>query len=289
MINIVKVICGMLVTWIMHTYRKKIIKFLKGKEFAVLFVIMIIISISYKFHDEKEKQESVQSEEKSRIEIKQKNKKNNLLIENFLEKKRIEAENGNIEAIFDIVDFYPEFYLDEIPEEDLYWLKEASKKGSIKAVLLIAYHYRYLVTMNRESTDYDYNFEQYIFWCTQAAKNGHVQSQRSLALLYRGSDGGSMELFNFKKIPRDKLDIDKAIYWHTQAARNGDYRSTWDLYVIHVDGIEIKKNYQAAYEWLSLLKIQLGQRFTRKLEQELEDLKTKRYHKLRRHFYRPFY
>lgn len=285
--NIISIVIGVLLILFMNVYKRKFKAFVRRKMFLLVLLLVLVLSISYKFYDEREKTKQKHEldrlaklqEEERKIALKRQEEETKK--RNFFEKEIIAlAKKGDIEAIFELVDSYNSRYANSggwlfVPDEALHWLKEATQNGSIKAMLFLGEYYQHLAIARKKPIND--NKKQAIYWYTLAAENGHRKAQRVLAQIYKNmSSKEQYDLFKhewgFDKAietqkdieeaeQRTRIAINKAIYWYEQAAKNGDAYSTYELYLIYVDGLWSKgfpKNYKIALNWLLLLRRQMG-------------------------------
>lgn len=147
------------------------------------------------------------------------------------------AQSGHVRAQFYLGHAYTEGDINGIKADEklaLKWLTSASQKGFPLAKAFCLYK-----GIGVE-LDKDKAFEE----LERSAKDGWVESQFALALVFSGEDYP----FNFEKIDKNK---DKAKYWLTKAAENGFAEAQFQLGMNYFE----EKN-ENAVEWLRKAAVQ---------------------------------
>ncbi len=251
-----KIFLGLLIGGIISASLAGLKKSLTPFKSAVLLaVIIVILSFLYNFYAE----EKARQKELARIEeVKKQEEQRKQKIENEkkkLEKNLLAANNGDVNAMYEAGNYYMDYFNNY--NEAVNWFAKAAGHGSVKAMYRL---YRYYANQGRDK-------DKFIYWAEMAANHDSIDACYILGSYYAGK--GTPLILNRK----DK-DINKAVFWYTKAADRGNIQSACELYLIHVKST----NYKEAHKWLSFIRSSAGGQFTKGLDEEIKNLRSRKYY-----------
>ena len=135
------------------------------------------------------------------------------------------------------------------PDRAAFWWTMAAEQGDAEAMFKLGVYFfskvedRLTISANRKANQHkaDLIGDQYMaeYWCTKAAKLGHLRAQFILGAYYHVSEHG----------PKDSV---KAVYWYNKAANQGDEDAQFLLGNCYYEGVGVQKDPDKAAYWWSL-------------------------------------
>ena len=150
-----------------------------------------------------------------------------------IEAIRHEAEDGDIDAMFDYALLHEEgVHVKKNWDLSALWYQRAAENGDVEAQFRLG-HLLHLGVHDQPDD------EKAVYWFLRAAMQGHAEAQCAVAIAYYNGEGLD-------------VDLERAFYWHNEAAHQGETTSQACLgdMLIHGEGVRRARPMQGL-KWLN--------------------------------------